>query len=161
MTAETDEPPKRWHARRLETEPLKIPLGSVTEASRVVYLAAPLAVLATNRYDDGVRVLARLRPDVEILGARDLFRDTDDWKQWWPAVLSFVAEVVFISDVDRTIGAGVFQEALDARLRGIPVWFLDERGTLHSIYGVTFRFLRDAEPSRIAEVVPRSAKSAV
>jgi hypothetical protein len=118
-------------------------------------------VLATNRYDDGVRVLARLRPDVEVLGARDLFRDTDDWKQWWPAVLSYVSDVVFIADVDRTIGAGVFQEALDARLLGIPVWFLDGLGLLHQIEGVTFRFLRDAEPSRIAEVVPCSTNRVV
>jgi len=161
MTAQMDEPPQRWHARRLGTEPLKVPPGSVTEASRVVYLAAPLAVLATNRYDDGVRVLARLRPDVEILGARDLFRDTDDWKQWWPAVLSYVAEVVFIADVDRTIGAGVFQEALDARLRDLPVWFLDATGALHRIDEVAFRFLHESEPSRIAEVLSRSERSVV
>jgi len=161
MPAETNGPPKRWHARRPRTEPLKVPLGSVTEASNVVYLAAPLAVLATNRYDDGVRVLARLRPDVEILGARDLFRDTDDWKQWWPAVLDYVSEVVFIADVDRTIGAGVFQEALDARLRGLPLWFLEPVGTLHPVEDVLFRFLPDSVPYRVAEVLPRSTSPVV
>jgi hypothetical protein len=152
------EPPKRWHARRPGTEPLKVPPASVDECSRTVYLAAPLLVIETAWYDDALRTLRDHRPGNQVLGARDLFRDTDDWKAWWPDVLATIDELVFITCPDGTIGAGVVQEALDATLRSVPVSFLDRGGTLHRLDRVTFRFIGDGSPSRIAEVLPRSRR---
>jgi len=150
-------PSPRSNAGGPRSEPRKVPSPSVGELP-VIYLAAPLDVLESPFYELGFAAVQRHRPGMSVLGARDLFRDTDDWKAWWPAVLDYVTEIVFLTDVDDSIGAGVFQEALDGRLRGLPVSLLDYSGTLHPINLVTFRFLADAVPSRIAEVLIRRGR---
>ncbi len=107
-------PPPRGYAGRPGTEPDRIPRPTIREHTLRVYVAAPLVAFDSPRYREAIRTLRRLLPDVDLIEAKQLFRNTQDWKRRWPRVLREIDHLVFVADSDRTIGAGVFQELLDA-----------------------------------------------
>ncbi len=156
MKGRTNEPPKRGRARRPETESRQIPPTRVRRRRPRVYLASSL-VTDDVRHVMAVHALTALLPEADLFEAREIYKDTPNWRREWPKLLRRVDMVVFIADRDRSVGAGVLQEVLDARLRNVPVVFLDRRGLL-GIDHVAFRFLPDASPSRIAEVRVRPKK---
>jgi hypothetical protein len=112
----------------------------------------------TAAYERAVRALSNLMPGVDLLQARDLYRSTADWKARWPDVLASLDRVVFITAPDRVIGGGVMAEIVDARLRNLPVDYLDERGRLHPIQDVVVELLAQGNPFRIARVRLRTSK---
>ncbi len=97
-----------------------------------VYIASPISTYQTPRYDRMLTEIAQHYPRAEILQARHLFQSTADWRRRWPQLLPTLTGLVFFSDVDSTIGLGVWSEIQDAADR-IPVWFLDDDGRWHSL----------------------------
>jgi len=89
-----------------------------------VYIASPLATYKTPRYDTAVRSIQRAMPDARLLPARDQFRSNHHWRRTWRSVLRLTDGLVFFTDTDNTIGAGVARELRDAWDSGIPVFFL-------------------------------------
>jgi hypothetical protein len=125
-----------------------------------VYVAAPVLSYGTKKYDEAIRNLRRLFPNAELVEARNVFRNTDDWKRRWPEVLPTIDRVVFIAGPERLLGGGVMAEIVDARLRNVPVDYLDERGELHPAQDLALELLAMGDPFRVARVAVRSARRA-
>jgi hypothetical protein len=95
-----------------------------------VYVAAPMRMYRTDRYN---RQVARVRHSflrAAILDARSAWSSTADWRHRWPHVLATLAAVVVLADYGW-IGAGVGKEVDDARATGVPIWHLTDDGALH------------------------------
>jgi hypothetical protein len=101
------------------------------------------------------RALATVRrrfPDAEVLDGSRLFKHSADWRLKWPAVVRTLDRLIFIADQDGIIGAGVFQEVLDARFRGAAVEYLTAPGGFVGVEDVIFRMVGTGDASRFARV---------
>ena len=123
---------------------------------RCVYLAAPIPTYRTSRYAWALAQVREQFPDHELLSARDLYVSTEDWLAKWPTTLPTLDALVFIAAADRTIGAGVFREIVDARSRGLPVWHLSDSATLIPLPQVHFHIPERCSAQRCARVCSSS-----
>jgi hypothetical protein len=153
----TNEPPRADTQRRPETEPVTGSSGIVTGSGDKVYLAASLPLLGSDGYLDALEAVGRRFPEATVLDPRDLFRDSAEWLWKWPTVVPCITALVFLASEDRTIGAGVFQEVLDARFHFVPIYYLDRRGAFHAQSKISFRFLGDGDPFRMAAISVRGS----
>jgi hypothetical protein len=146
-------PPPRGNAGRPRSEP--VGTGSSARIGLLVppvYLAAPLVCYGTARYLTARSQLSPFVPDGAVIEAATAFANSMEWIARWPGIVRQIGTLVFIADENRHIGAGVFQEILDARFHGVPVLYLDGRGAFHPCHALSFRFRRAPDPLRIATV---------
>jgi hypothetical protein len=86
-----------------------------------------------------------------VLDPARLFSSSAEWRERWPGVLRGIDVVVFVAGPGGWIGAGVLQEVLDGRLRGLPVLHL--RGDrLLPLGRVRLRVAGGADARRMARV---------
>jgi hypothetical protein len=103
----------------------------------VVYVACPLHVYGTPRYDRKLAVVRVHWPNATILEPKHLFSSNADWLAKWPAILDSLTTLVYFTDARGRYGDGVARELTDVRGRGLPIFYLHGDG----------RFYPDAEVS--------------
>ena len=160
MQRRTNEPPPRRNARRPRTEPSakKIPLGTIPAVRERVYIAAPISSFGSPRYE---RMLGQLRealPEAEMVEARRAFRSNEHWRSHWPEILAGINRLAFLTADDGTIGAGVFQELMDARFAGLTVELITDEGSLLPLEALVFAYVGDGDPVRFARVERRTSR---
>jgi hypothetical protein len=96
----------------------------------LIYVASPKAVYQTPRYDQMLLHARRHFPNADLLPARDLYLDNQHWRATWPKHLKRISAVVFFADADATLGRGVVTELSDARRQGVPIYYLQDDGSL-------------------------------
>jgi hypothetical protein len=158
MARKRDGPPPRSHARRPGTGTRADSDTTISRNRRRVYVAAPVLSYGTKLYDEALRTIRRLFPNAELIEARNAFRNTEDWKRRWPEMLATIDRIVFIASPERLLGGGVLAEIVEARLRNVPVDYLDERGELHPAQDLALELLAIGDPFRIARVAVRSSR---
>ena len=115
----------------------KVP-SRLIKPRQCVYLSAPRATHHTTRYATMLSRVETRFPRARIVHARDLFATSDDWLTKWPGVIACLTELVFITNPDGTIGAGVWQEIVDAKRFGIAVWGLADADVLYPLAACRF-----------------------
>jgi hypothetical protein len=115
-----------------------------------IYVASPLTTYRTPRYDAKLAQIGARFPAATLLPARDLFRSTAEWHEQWPLLLPTLTTLVFFTEIEGTIGLGVWSEVHDAA-EGIPVWYLDDAGGWFGLDAVTITVTGDSL-SRFAAV---------
>jgi hypothetical protein len=120
-----DSPPKRATATGGEAGPPPADLAGT------VYVAAPMSLYRTARYDRLVAAIRALFPRAQVLDARSAWTSTEDWRGGGPLVLPIVSAVVVLADRGGWVGAGVVAEIDDAVATGRPIWHLTDDGVLH------------------------------
>jgi hypothetical protein len=138
-------PPTRARVKQLPKE-------SVHRPPTRVYVAAPVTVFGTGAHRLALEVIGERFPDAQLLDAAVLFADSGDWHRRWPAIVRTLDHLIFITQSDGLIGAGVFQEVLDARFRGASVEYLMASGTFVAVEDVTFRMVGAGDARRFARV---------
>jgi len=152
--------PRRSLAVNHDGEGSTLTLGNVACGTpERIYIASPISTYQTTRYDRMLTEIARHFPRAEILQARHLFQSTADWRRRWPQLLPTLTGLVFFSDVDSTIGLGVWSEIQDAGDR-IPVWFLDDDGRMHLLANVAVH-VTGHTLSRFATVDAKGSSGAI
>jgi hypothetical protein len=131
----------------------RAPDGWLDGVRELIYLASPISTYPTYRYDLALcRIEARF-PAADVIPARRERRDSADWLARWPATVRTLDRLVYFPAADRTIGAGVAREVIDAYALRLPVHLLDgQRLRDHSV--VTWRWLAPGERARVALVLP-------
>lgn len=89
-----------------------------------LYVATPKVMFRTPGYFKYVS--SRIRqvfPEAELVFGASGFSSNEDWLARWHEVLASVDGLVFASDPDRWIGAGVYKEIEDAAAAGVPVGY--------------------------------------
>ncbi len=122
----------------------------MTRTSQVIYVAAPVAHFDSASYQRLVDLLRRR--GAQVLSSRDLFASTDEWRARWSDVLAQATSVVVLLGPDRVIGGGCAQEILDARLRGVPVWFFVNDHQFIPLQQVRLQFTLGVSRQRFARV---------
>ena len=112
----------------------------------------PVTVFGSVSHERAVAAVRARFPGAEVLDASALFADSADWRRRWPRIVRTLDYLVFIADANGVIGAGVFQEVLDARFHGVRVEYLTARGAFQPIEDVGFWMLAGGDRSRFAEV---------
>lgn len=138
-------PPTRARANQL---PRPILRGAPTR----VYVATPVQLFGTERHRTALELVRNRFPDADLLDAAELFSDSSDWRRRWPMIVRTLDHLAFIADADGIIGAGVFQEILDASFVGLPVEYVAPASTFVPVADIRFRMLADGDPNRFAEV---------
>jgi hypothetical protein len=138
---------------RPEPEEHRIQVHSTGGRPSRLYVAMPKVVF---QYPGFYRLtLEEIRSVYEgaelVEGARE-FSSNQDWLQRWPELLPTLDGLVFGSAPGRVVGAGVVREVVDARVRGLPVEYL-ERGEPRPVSKVLFQILRNPTPADFARVV--------
>ena len=142
--------PRRRQPTRAQVEQLP---GTIIGAVQTrVYLAVPKAAFGTWEHDRALARVGRRFPGAKIIDAATAFRSSDDWRRRWPRFVLNLHHVVFVSFPDQIIGAGVFQEILDAQFRGIPVEYLTASGSFVELHRVGLRMQAGGDATRFAEV---------
>ncbi len=100
------------------------------EKRPLVYLASPMPTYQTARYDTMIEHARRAFPGAELLPARGLYHSSEHWLATWPEHLRRITTAVFFTDVDRSIGLGVYHEVQDVLAAGMPVHLLQDSGKL-------------------------------
>jgi len=157
MKGKRDGPPQRGYARRPDRELVQIPTATLRAGRVRVYVAASLPTYDTAHYAEAMREIRACLPDVEFVEARTTFIDSSDWRRRWRHVLASLDGLIVIVHPDGTVGAGVLQEILDARLIGRPV-LVFVRGRIRPIAQHMFRFVEPANPRRFASVAPSGVR---
>ena len=97
----------------------------------LVYIASPISTYADRkRYDQNVERVQAHFPTATLLPARDLYRCTANWCKRWFDVLPSLDALVFFTDIEGWIGAGVCAEIVDSLAAGKQVYYLSEEGRL-------------------------------
>jgi hypothetical protein len=130
----------------------QLPRGIVRGSRNRVYLAAPLGLFGTERHLKALELVRHRFPTHELLDAAELFSDTNDWRRRWPGMVRTLDRLVFITDVGGIIGAGVFQEILDAGLRDVPIEYLSPSGRFVAVRAIRFKLLGEDDPAQFARV---------
>lgn len=98
-----------------------------------IYIASPISTFSNPkqyyRIVDGIK---RFFVDAFVYPARNLYSGNHDWLNKWPILRDAMDMLVFFSDKEGYIGAGVYQEILDMLFAGKPVYYRDDSGNLHS-----------------------------
>lgn len=146
------EGPRRWQPARARENESSL-TATIAEGPRRVYLALPLELIGTAAHRRARSAVRTRFPGAEVLDPAVLFGSSAEWRERWPGVLRDIDALVFVPGPEGAVGAGVLQEVLDARLRGLPVEHLGPDGRFSPVDRVRLRFLGDADPSRVAVVV--------
>lgn len=119
------------------------PAVSVKARSERIYLASSVSTYRTLRYETLRIAVKRLYPGAEIVEPRKLFGSTEHWRVEWDTVLATIDRLIFFADEDGCIGAGVYQEILDARLAQIRIAYLANTKRLVPIDQVWLQLVGD------------------
>jgi len=121
-----------------------------------LYVATPKVMFETPMYFAHVRSsIRRVFPDVELVFGASSFHSNADWLERWPEVLGSIDGLVFASDPDGWIGAGVYKEVEDAVAAGIPVGCF--HGLLVTLDAVEITVVNPDDRVRYAQVTLKRA----
>lgn len=120
---------------------------------RRVYVASPMTIYLTARYNQKVAAIVEPYPAADLLLARDRYRSNADWQRQWPLLVPTITDLVFFAELDRTIGLGVWSEMHDVADL-IPVWFLDDVSGWHPLDDVEIDMLGESMERFARVVVP-------
>lgn len=137
-------PPTRARVKQL-------PRRSICGPPTRVYVAMPVSAFGTSLHERALAAVRDRFPTSELVDASELFDDSADRRRRWPAIVRTLDHLVFAAH-EGLIGAGVFQEVLDARFEGVTVEYVSSSGAFVPIEEVTLRMLADGDPRRFAEV---------
>ncbi len=118
----------------------------------VIYLAAPMELSTAGKIGDGRLAVARRFPGAAIVDSSTAFHSSAEWRERWPVTVRTIDGLVFLTARGGVIGAGVFQEILDAVFAGLPVWMLTPGVEFIPIAVLDFRFRSKPTPRRFAVV---------
>lgn len=106
-----------------------VPMASMTIRSGArIYIACPVSVYWTPRYERIAGTVRRQCPGTVILEARDLYTSRVAWLRGWPVTVRGLTHLVFFCDPDGFIGRGVWTEIADAAREGVTVLHVSDRG---------------------------------
>ena len=80
------------------------------EDSGIVYLAAPIPLYGSARYERAIRTIREEHPDKSMLISRNLFRDNLDFNLNYRDKLGSVTQLYILPDNKGFVGAGVYTE---------------------------------------------------
>lgn len=129
--------PGAWRAKRAAVlrQGCRGPVGS----RRVVYLATPVDQLRHAAYSRVRAPVAKVFSPERwcVFEPRRCEWTTSKWLRAWPRLLPLINAIVVWPRSDGSVGRGVYQEALDLRRLGKPVYVITPRGRLKHLRGLT------------------------
>ena len=149
------ERPRRGQASGVDETEDAFTVHLVTE---LVYLDASKKTSKSLRFRRADRTVKDLFPDAGIIQPiRDAY-DADTSLAVSRTLLRRASIFVFITEPDGTIGTGILAKIVDAVFSGLPVALLTDEQDLIQIEDVSFRFLDDRTPDRVAQLIPQRSE---
>lgn len=126
----------------------------------IVYVASPMSTYETARYAQKVKCIQEWAgqrfKNPEILAARDLYADHDDFERKWSQIVRSLRAMVVFTAENGTIGAGVAREISDCVGVGVLVfvWFDNAKAPIN-IDQTDFQWNSPINRREIATLCPR------
>jgi hypothetical protein len=111
-----------------------------------IYVSSPVSLYDKPLYEEYRQQIKQLYPGARIVWTKDLYRDSQDWRNQWPRYCKYATILIFITD-EGWIGRGVHTEIEDMLIAGKRVYYFHE-GQLLAVSSLQ----HDAGPVYFSEV---------
>lgn len=120
--------------------------------TKSIYLASNISLYNKSRYSRILKHLEMVYPNRNIIAARGLYKDADDFYNSWPKILNNIEILVFVSD-GNTLGFGTLQEIDNAITANKTVYYLTKDFKLIPVQNVTITIINQGRDwSRFAKI---------